>query len=280
MTPVSIPTDAVTTLNVEPGAYRSRYAREVGLVGVFGQQLPVGRHRLGVVPGERRGVVGRVGVHREDLPGHRVDGHHRAALTAERVGGGALDVGAEREHHRAGRLFTAEQVGQALELELRVATHELVVVGLLHAGVAEDERLVPDHLAEQPALGVLALELELGAVVDLDRSREHHAVGRDDRAARTVGVAERGTHVAWVVLEVVGVDDLQVGELRDQHEHQHGDGDTDAADRSIHRGLLTRRKRTNVRDRRAIVRSRCRRRSGAAARGSRSWRRATTRRRR
>ena len=72
-------------------------------------------------------------------------------------GRGALHVGAQREHDGADGLLAADDVGEVLDLQLGVAPDELVVVALLDAGVADDERLVADDLANSaPRAGTRA----------------------------------------------------------------------------------------------------------------------------
>ena len=76
-----------------------------------------------------------------------------------------------------------------LELELGVAAGEHVVVRLLDAGVADDERLVAGDLREQVApSGYSRWYLKL-AVARRDRPGDDHAVGGEDLAARAVEVA-------------------------------------------------------------------------------------------
>ena len=186
-------------------------------------------------------------------------------LVAEPFGSGALEVRTQREHDFPGRL-RVEDVGQVLDLQLGVAAEQLVVVDALDAGVAEDERLVSDDLAEQRSERILPLELELGAVVDRHGLRDNLAIGRDDRPPWTVRVPQCGADIAGVVGEVVRVDDLEVRQLPDEHEHEDDDRERDAPNRAVHVVPVMRLRAC------ANGPERCRRTFGATTRGSRSSR--------
>ena len=93
-----------------------------------------------------------------------------------------LQRGVHRQDDAPGVVVAREDVLQVLELEVGGAADELVVVGLLDAGVADDERLVADDLADQRSERVLALVLEVGVVRRRDRLGCDLAVGGDDLA--------------------------------------------------------------------------------------------------
>src|SRR5262249_393235 len=139
--------------------------------------------------------------------------------------------------------------------ELAVLAGEHLVVRVLYADVAEHEGLVADDLGEETAGRVAPLELEPAAVVHTRRLRHDDAVGRDDGPPRVVDHAQRGAHVERVVLEVAGVDDLQVRKLSDEDQHEDDDRDRDAPDAAVHdldtlvATVVTRRRAADVRAR-------------------------------
>jgi hypothetical protein len=231
-----------------PGEHLEGRAREEALLVAAAPQRTgrIGVERLQVEVGDALALLvasGRrqqVGVERRRAPQgeHRavagIDGHHRARTTAggglEGGSGDLLDVLADGEADVARAVAVDEQVGQRSVLLLAGLAGQLAVVGLLDAGGAEVEVEVAGHMAEQVTFGIEALVLEppgphrgsgavergtgerilAGGVDGLDRAGEHGTVGRHDLAPGPVEVADDGPGVAWVAVEVAGMEDLDV----------------------------------------------------------------------
>ena len=231
---VSSAASVVTILNVEPGGNRSRYARgSIGLVGAAVSRLKYALTSFTLWLASGFGSKLGIRVHRDDRAGRRIHHHHRPVLVAERLLRDGLHVRAQAQHDVADVLLVQEQVADVLEPEsAQVPAREHVVVRLLHSRAADDHRLVADGLREELAEGVDALVLVL--VLAGHRAGQDLAVGAEDLAARAGEVTQRLPGVARVVRELLGVDDLQVGELHDEDEHEADDGEPDAPDRSVH----------------------------------------------
>src|SRR6266511_311961 len=208
-------------------------AWQIGLVGVGAQELLVVLCDLRVVARERLRVVAGVGVHGQDAARLRVHHDDGSVLAAERVLRRILELLAGRQHDVADGLLAREHVGDVPDLEQGIAARELVVVRALDAHVPEHERLVARELREEGALRVEPLELEL--VSRLDRSGDDLAVGCLDLAARLGEVTQLESDVARIVGELVGVVDLQVGQLSDEQQDQDRDPDPHPPDGAVHR---------------------------------------------
>ena len=131
-------------------------------------------------------VIARVGVHREDVAGRRVDRDDRALVGAERLARLGLHLRHERRDHVPAALRPPEDdVGEVLGGELRRGAGEVGVHRLLEAASPVDARVVAGQLAPERATGVGAQELVRGAGVGVRlRLREHgRAVRGEDLAA-------------------------------------------------------------------------------------------------
>ena len=134
----------VTTLNVDPGGYRSRYARaSAGFVGSRLSRPTRGCTLFVSWPASGFGSNEGFEYIASTCAGLDVERDHGALLAPERVARGLLRGQRLGEHDVAGGLLAGEHLPDVVELELPVLAGELVVVAGFDAGVADDERLVP-----------------------------------------------------------------------------------------------------------------------------------------
>ena len=101
-------------------------------------------------------------------------------------------------------------------------TGERVVHNALDAGGAVLLAHVAHHVCRQVTVGVRA---GVSAVLLLQRLGQRHAVGRDDGAALDVLGAGDGVVVGRHVLIVLGLDDLDIGEVADKDGEQRRKGE-------------------------------------------------------
>ena len=251
----------------------SERLREQRLVGLLVVRLLEGPRRGRVVQRSQVRVVRRVRPHGEDGARARVQGHDRTRLVAEGLLGDLLDVGAERDLDGADVGFLEERVEKASNPEVGRVARQLVVVALLDPIGPEEEGVRADGLGEQVVGGIRALVLVPS--VALLGVGDGRAVGRDDVAAGSVEVANDGTSVARLVVEGLGVDDLQEVELDEQCEVARHQGDGELAELPVHAvtALTTPSPgRSSRRRLRARPGPRSRRTGGRATRSAPSWR--------
>ncbi len=206
-------------------------------LGVGGDRLPcvddvgVGSRRDGVR------VVCGVRHQGEHVAGRGIDRHDRAGQVAECLVGGFLQVGHDRRvDGSALAVATEDQIGEGRDREVGGVARQVGVRGLLESGTSEDARVVAGQGSVEGAFGVHPLEAELGAPLGAAlAAREHDAVGRQDRAAFHLVLGDDLTSgVRGLGLDVVGVDDLHVRELREQQREQPHEPEAEPPDAPIH----------------------------------------------
>jgi hypothetical protein len=150
----------------------------------------------------------------------------RAGQGVEPGVGSLLGVGVDRELDAAALVgVVAEQVDQLGHEQARVLAGEHLVLGLLDAGLAEVGEVAGDRrVAERQRVGALELEPVVA----------RHALG--DRVAPDQDRAALAG-VGGLVVEGVGLPELQVGGVEHQGHEQQQAEHRDGADRLVHERL-------------------------------------------
>ncbi len=229
------------------GDHLERRARHVALlVGVreqrlLGEAVEEREHLFGlggVVHCDVVRVEGRPAVHGQHASRAGVEHHDRALSTPEQFTGLRLQVGAQRDAHRAALIVVAvEQIGEPAELLTDVGAGEDPVRHPFELGGPECERVVAGDVGEQVFGGVFALVVE--PVVGGDRTGDHHAVGRHDLTPRAVELLDDLTVVPDVAAQLFVASDLQHVELHEQHEVTREQPGCEPADLAVHRSVPT-----------------------------------------
>ena len=196
-----------------------------GRVGLLGRAV---EDRLVRVRAELRGVLGdqvRVvvghGRHHADLPGSRLDRHHRALAALEGGVRRPLGVHVEVRDHVEALPRPVLEPGQD-RLELVLLPGQLVVAVALEGAPAVEEERVADGMGEQPALGVDPGVDPLVAAAARHAARQHRAVvAGQDAPARYALLLEQRPAVGLVVLETRGLEHRPArGEDHEQPEEE------------------------------------------------------------
>lgn len=171
---------------------------------------------VGVVVGGRAGTC-------EHRAGTRVDDHYSALKALERLLGRRLDTRVNGELGGVARLGLArERRDGVVPAGVILGAGERVVHDALDGGGAILLAHVANHVRCQVAVGVGAY---VGAVLLLQRLGQRHAVGRDDGTALDVLGAGDGVVVGRHVLIVLGLNDLDIGEVADKDGEQRRKGE-------------------------------------------------------
>ena len=141
-----------------------------------------------------------------------------ALKALESLFGGRLDAGVDGEFGGVARLVLArERRDGVVPAGVILGTGERVVHHALDAGGTVLLAHITNHMGGQVAVRVGAY---VGAVLLLQRFGQRHAVGRDDGAALDVLGTGDGVIVGRHVLVILGLDDLDIGEVADEDGEQ------------------------------------------------------------
>ena len=139
-----------------------------------------------------------------------------------------MDTRVDRELDGVARLGLArERCDGVVPAGVILGAGERVVHDALDTGGAVLLAHVAHHVRGHIAVGIGA---GVGAVLLLQRLGQRHAVGRDDGAALDVLGAGDGVVVGRHVLVVLGLDDLDIGEVADKDGEQRRKGEHGAGE--------------------------------------------------
>ena len=182
---------------------------------VHGAVLATARLQQGIDVGV---VVGGRACACEHRTGTRIHDHDGTLKALERLLGSRLDARIDGELGGVARLVLArERCDGVVPAGVVLGAGERVVHDALDTRGAVLLAHVANHVRRQIAVGVGAC---VGAVFLLQRLGQRHAVGRDDGAALDVLGARDGMVVGRHVLVVLGLDDLDIGEIADKDGEQ------------------------------------------------------------
>ena len=171
---------------------------------------------VGVVVGGRAGAC-------EHRAGTRIDDYYSALKALERLLGRRLDTRVDGELGGVARLGLArERRDGVVPAGVILRAGERVVHDALDGSGAILLAHVANHVRCQVTVGVGAY---VGAVLLLQRLGQRHAIGRDDGTALDVLGAGDGVVVGRHVLIVLGLDDLDIGEVADKDGEQRRKGE-------------------------------------------------------
>ena len=196
-----------------------------GVVGALALRAGVQREEIGI---ERR-----VAVHREDGPAPRVDRDYGACLAGKGRRGNLL----ERDRHRQGdvvcRLVLCKELAECRRGSV-VLGEELVVLELEPRGIAHGDRLVTRNSCEERGCG-RRVDPQLAVTVGGGLGHgEHHSVRTVDVASREHVRVGQIRLVVRVVHQRVGLPDLEVVQLQEEHDKARQQHETQPADPSIY----------------------------------------------